>query len=161
MLTPKVASVLFLPSICPGNRSTTALTNDSHIANWKRTYIALKGVMPYDDDVVTWIRLLYGSEGTKMITGEFPSHRCSNRDLWFFSGFFSGRNSSFAGHLWRHGSDDAPMKCFVGLETCQIMMTSSNRDNFAVTGHLCGEFTGHRWILRPKASDAELWCFLW
>ena len=26
---------------------------------------------------------------------------------------------------------------------------------------LCGEFTGHRWIPRTKASDAELWCFLW
>ena len=23
----------------------------------------------------------------------------------------------------------------------------------------CGEFTGHRWIPRTKASDAELWCF--
>ena len=23
------------------------------------------------------------------------------------------------------------------------------------------EFTGHRWILRTKASDAELWYFLW
>ena len=25
---------------------------------------------------------------------------------------------------------------------------------------LCGEFTGHRWIPRTKASDRELWCFL-
>ena len=25
----------------------------------------------------------------------------------------------------------------------------------------CGEFTGHRWIHRTKASDAELWYFLW
>ena len=32
---------------------------------------------------------------------------------------------------------------------------------FRVTGHLCGEFTGPRWIPRTKASDAELWCFLW
>ena len=23
------------------------------------------------------------------------------------------------------------------------------------------EFTGHRWIPRTKANDAELWCFLW
>ena len=30
---------------------------------------------------------------------------------------------------------------------------------FCATGHLCGEFTGHRWIPRAKASDAELWCF--
>ena len=28
-------------------------------------------------------------------------------------------------------------------------------------GPLCGEFTGHRWVPRTKASDAELWCFLW
>ena len=33
--------------------------------------------------------------------------------------------------------------------------------HFRVTGHLCGEFTGPRWIPRTKASDAELWCFLW
>ena len=38
-------------------------------------------------------------------------------------------------------------------------MTSSNGNIFRVTGHLCGEFTGYRWILRTKASDVELWCF--
>ena len=26
---------------------------------------------------------------------------------------------------------------------------------------MCGEFIGPRWIPRTKASDAELWCFLW
>ena len=41
------------------------------------------------------------------------------------------------------------------------MMTSSNGNIFRVTGHLCGEFTGHRWIPHTKASDAEIWCFLW
>ena len=30
-----------------------------------------------------------------------------------------------------------------------------------VTDHLCGEFTGHRWIPPTKVSDAELRCFLW
>ena len=39
------------------------------------------------------------------------------------------------------------------------MMTSSNGNIFRVTGHLCGEFTGPRWIPPTKASDAELWCF--
>ena len=42
-----------------------------------------------------------------------------------------------------------------------IMMTSSNGNIFRVTGHLCRKFTGDRWIPRTKASDAELWCFLW
>ena len=39
------------------------------------------------------------------------------------------------------------------------MVTSSNGNIFRVTGHLCGEFTGPRWIPCTKASDAELWCF--
>ena len=30
---------------------------------------------------------------------------------------------------------------------CVLMMTSSNGNIFCVTGHLCGEFTGPRWIL--------------
>ena len=41
------------------------------------------------------------------------------------------------------------------------MMTSSSGNIFRVSGPLCGEFTGHRWIPLPKASEAELWCFLW
>ena len=46
--------------------------------------------------------------------------------------------------------------------TCALnMMTSLNGNIFRVTGYLCGEFTGPRWIPRTKASDAELWCFLW
>ena len=41
------------------------------------------------------------------------------------------------------------------------MMTSSNGNIFRVTGPLCEEFTGHRWIPHTKAGDVELWCFLW
>ena len=33
------------------------------------------------------------------------------------------------------------------------MMTSSNGNIFRVTGHLCGKFTGHRWISHTKASE--------
>ena len=40
-------------------------------------------------------------------------------------------------------------------------MTSSNGNVFCVTGPLWEEFTGHRWILLTKASEAELLCFLW
>ena len=43
----------------------------------------------------------------------------------------------------------------------QLMIPSSNGNNFRVTGPLCEEFTGHRWIPLTKASDAELRCFLW
>ena len=47
---------------------------------------------------------------------------------------------------------------FLSSET---MMTLSNGNIFRVTGHLCGEFTGLRWIPHTKAGDAELRCFLW
>ena len=36
------------------------------------------------------------------------------------------------------------------------MMMSSNGNVFRVTGPLCGEFTGDRWIPHTKASDVEL-----
>ena len=54
----------------------------------------------------------------------------------------------------------------VQVSICQIgvylrsMKTSTNGNIFRVTGLVCGEFTGHRWIPCTKASDAELWCFL-
>ena len=38
---------------------------------------------------------------------------------------------------------------------------TSNGNIFRVTDPLCWEFSGHRWIPRTKASDAELWYFLW
>ena len=41
------------------------------------------------------------------------------------------------------------------------MMTSWNGNIFRVTGPLCEKFISHRWIPLAKASDAELWCFLW
>ena len=42
-----------------------------------------------------------------------------------------------------------------------LMMTSSNGNIFRDTGPLCGDFTGHRLIPRRKATDVEIWCFLW
>ena len=51
-----------------------------------------------------------------------------------------------------------------------IMMTSSNGNIFRVTGHLCGEFTGPRWIpqsfdvffdLRPNKSLSKQWWGWW
>ena len=41
------------------------------------------------------------------------------------------------------------------------VMTSSDRNIFRFTGPLWVEAIGRRWFLRTKASDKELWCFLW
>ena len=68
-------------------------------------------------------------------------------------------------HGMRDGRTDGKVLCIDVRTTwpqfCRLMMTSSNGNIFRVTGHLCGEFTSPRWIPRTKASDAELWCFLW
>ena len=71
--------------------------------------------------------------------------------------------------LWKSDSDRILIfnvysernEASLGPETVKNMMTSLNGNIFRVTGHLCGEFTDDRWIPRTKASDAELWCFLW
>ena len=43
----------------------------------------------------------------------------------------------------------------------RLTMTSSNGNISASLAFLCRNFTGHLWIPHTKASDAELWCFLW
>ena len=40
------------------------------------------------------------------------------------------------------------------------MMRSSCGNSFCVTGPLCGEFTGHRYIPFTKASEVQRWCFV-
>ena len=57
----------------------------------------------------------------------------------------------YIGNLWYSASQ----------ELYAYMMTSSNGNIFCVVGTLCGEFISHQWIPHAKASDAELWCFLW
>ena len=47
------------------------------------------------------------------------------------------------------------MQTITTMATEQTMVTSSNDNIFRVTGHLCRELTGQRWIPRTKASDAE------
>ena len=76
-----------------------------------------------------------------------------------------GANNRDAGNLRRHCAhyDVIVMRHFTihkGILWC-TMMTSSDGNIFRVTGHLCGEFTGDRWIPRTKASDAELWFFFY
>ena len=61
-------------------------------------------------------------------------------------------------HQWWRGTWISRL----GEAWCQlVMMTSSNGNIFHVTDPLWGEFTVHEWIPLTKASDAELWCFLW
>ena len=46
----------------------------------------------------------------------------------------------------KHGADCKYRQYFVTYLWLLTIMTSSNGNIFCVTGHLCGDFTGHRWI---------------
>ena len=55
--------------------------------------------------------------------------------------------------LWSRSTWQDPLHSMVFLKHAS-MMTSSNGNILRVTGHLCGEFTGHRWISPHKGQ----WC---
>ena len=62
-------------------------------------------------------------------------------------------------YRWKGCSCDLVVESLPLTDWIVFMMTSSNGNIFRVTGPLCEEFAGHRWIPLTKASDAELWCF--
>ena len=62
---------------------------------------------------------------------------------------------------WLRACIEWSLMCMLVMKGPFTTITSSNGNIFRVTGLLYGEFTGDRWILLAKASDAELWCFLW
>ena len=98
-------------------------------------------------------------------------HLCSDRSFLFV--FDTLRSSDTIWHqtswsklaglmawCWfAHCKPEKPWRIF--QSSLFFMMTSSNGNIFRVTGHLCGAFTGPRWMPHTKASDAELWCLLW
>ena len=90
-----------------------------------------------------------------MLTAIRALRVCKANLCWFLPPLFHGKWSGYA--KWLH---------WLSQNSCQAkpwinMMTSSNGNIFRVTGPLWGEFTGDRWIPLTKASDAELWCFIW
>ena len=104
-------------------------------------------------------------EGNSPVTGEFPTQRASkaeNVSIWFRWRYHdvSRFNTSIV-----HGDVLARLGATTSAGTVikkfRSMMTSSNGNIFRVTDHLCGEFTDPQWIPHTKASDGELWCFLW
>ena len=62
---------------------------------------------------------------------------------------------------WHWGNRIAPVLGILAWRMWVKVMTSSNGNIFRVTDPLYWEFTGQRWIPLTKASDPELWCFLW
>ena len=128
----------------------------------------------------------YSSLGTKTVNQRLhllSAHRlvdipsvCGMME-WLFTGYWSWHPGQegwwraccvWCGKIWCIKAEVSLMWIYHWSSGCPYMhwkprvvitmMTSSNGNIFRVTGPLCGEFTGHRWIPRTKASDAELWC---
>ena len=80
-----------------------------------------------------------------------------------FNHIYKCLHQIYMGHVKICGSSThyALQIFFKGYSLYKEHATSSNGNIFRVTGPLCREFTGHRWIPLTDASDAELWCFLW
>ena len=66
--------------------------------------------------------------------------------------------------LWYKRGRDLihPNLCFYSMKKNSVVRHDDviKWKHLCVTGHLCGEFTGPRWIPHTKASDAELGCDL-
>ena len=93
----------------------------------------------------------------------FPANQNVKYECFHWASKYSIRLAGSVKHTKAYGSFFVVMSLWFGV--CRFypyfMMTSSNANIFRITGLLCGEFTGHRWNPRTKASGAELWCFLW
>ena len=114
----------------------------------------------FQDTIKPLYNMIIGLQNTLYFTTHVTScyNRLWNKDgllyhiLWNMHCFVLFCYGGLLGLLYIRGSH---------MGNGKFMMTSSNVNIFRATGHLCGEFTGHRWITHTKASDAVLWCFLW
>ena len=74
---------------------------------------------------------------------------------------FGGESCAIGEHTVMMGIDVEEEPCLVRM--CPSKSVAWWRHEietfFRVTGALCGEYTGYRWIPLTKASGAELWCF--
>ena len=139
-------SIKWLPRSCGISGGTFiwclanyAILSMNSVSTWYKFYIhhwcATYNVWLY------WEPAVCGCSQIKYQVGDFRFHELC--EMFISLNYFSG--------LWD----------FWQINCKAYMMTSSNGNIFQVTGPLCGEFTGHRWVPHTKASDVELWCFLW
>ena len=121
-------------------------------------------MFPFDDVITTLCSMT-----RSMVTDDTHTGRLSSRRHWCRSATEGATVLVLWQSVWRMclAVNTHSIKGFFSwvaqsvVISLSYMMTSSNGNIFRVTGHLCGEFTGLRWIPHTKVSDAELWCLLW
>ena len=112
------------------------------------------GVITYPCWDYSWP--MWAKGDADIINGFGYQHGVLNKEMWLLK--IWGRSFGVPFHLHERHAKAGNM---TGQNNVAFMMASSNGNIFRVTGPLCGEFTGYRWIPRTKASGAEHWCFLW
>ena len=103
--------------------------------------------------------LCQGDDARRICRNSTSLHRCWFRFMLIFAQTYKQCKHTFHTLYFKDGVHVWPAQ----LHTLKIyiIMTSSNLNIFRVTGPFFGEFTVPRWIPLWKASDTELWCFLW
>ena len=123
--------------------------------------VSQNGYNHYNEVTVTTVSSLVRSMN---FSGYTEAERSSEWLPWSSLGTLKPVFDASSGDQGSHVDDlSVSVNGSIGKMTCARLlyhtMTSSNI--FRVTGHLCEGSTGPRWIPHTKASDAELWCFLW
>ena len=128
------------------------------MANIQHTLLTISFQLFYNISVSTWLSLTKPSMAL-WSQQSFPCKRVINLNC------LTNEQETKSKHK-KHDITHAPARKQISAKFAfhsgfKRMMTSSNGNIFRVTGHLCGEFTGYRWVPLTKVSDAEIWCFLW
>ena len=150
-MTPNAWTLYEISSVCCGNAMKQKI--------W-RIYITIR----YRLQVRIWTNAISRCRfGGVWLDGEDESCHCM---IYYHTGVQIKRWYCKIYHIHELHIRGRSMSCLLWELWCNqsssaYIMTSSNGNICRVTGHLCGKFTGPRWIPRTKASDAELWCFLW
>ena len=115
-------------------------------------------IYPYTFILVSLTTWIQTNEGIVQSRDNFKTKVSSDREIIVCI------NSAFTGiSIWLTSTWDE--KITVNTEYNQPVLIHDDVIKWKhfprYTGPLCGEFTGPRWIPLTKASDAELWCFLW
>ena len=126
--------------------------NDFECLGWSYPYITLPqiGTVDYCAIYITTYIMLDRYESGILLTCIHYWHVRIQRDFYLLSSKMSCRQISW-------NIDTARYKFKVARSLWNptisgLIMTSSNGNIFRVTGPLCGEFTGHRWIPLTKGQ---------
>ena len=157
----KKTSKLRVTGHCAGNSPGTGefpvqmASNAENVSIWWRHYGRSR----------SWLNTIWLDFATK-----HASHQCKYTSFGYRFRKSHSRDKTVAKYFslwcdlkqyWQHAWRFQNYRKIVRTGLVPFMITSSNGNIFRVTGPLCGEFTGHRWIPRTKVRDADLWCFLW